>query len=442
MAKLGGLAKGCGLFAAGVVALIGLALIALLVWVHVGGPPTPLPPPKTAAERTARNLKIFDAAWSDINRHYYDRTFHGQDWTAVRRELRPKAASAKSDAELYILVLMPMTARLHDSHTSADPGNKASFWATVRSASVKEKCPPQPYKIDLGFWPGRSYDPKGVTAVADVSKGSPADRAGLEPGTNIGGWSFTNPACGPSRVSLDILPSANGPERHVSYLLDQEPAETSHAAHILADGVEVLRFNSFDVENGGWLLAKLKSAPPSGVILDLRHNSGGSSSLLEVVADYLEGPGRPLGTWINARGRQAQKSRPPDFFERIIYHDLGGPSAFQYRGPIVVMIGAGSGSAAEVLARSLHCNGRAVLVGERTSGGVGVAHNYQLPDGGELEVTIADFVDPTGQRLEDRGVAPDIFARQTLAAIRSDRDLVVEAADKAMLRARTVNPHS
>ena len=55
-----------------------------------------------------------------------------------------------------------------------------------------------------------------------------------------------------------------------------------------------------------------------------------------------------------------------------------------------------------------------------------------------VQVAVQDFEDPTGQRLEDQGVAPDIFARQTVEAIRSDRDLVVEAADAAMSRARVL----
>jgi carboxyl-terminal processing protease len=435
MAKLGGLAKGCGLFVAGVVALLVILAIALFVWLHVVGPPTPPPPPKTAAARTARNLKIFDAAWSDINRHYYDQTFHGLDWTAVRRELRPKAASARNDAELYLLVLIPMTVKLNDSHTTALPGGKADLRAVLGAAAPKTTCAKPTSTDGLGFWPGRSWARNGWRVVADFRKGSSGDHEGFEPGSEFLVRSYSISSCGPDQITLDLLSSGYGPERYVSYLVDQMPPEPSHEAHILADGVEVLRLNSFDVENGGWLLAKLKSAPPSGVILDLRHNSGGSASLLEVVASYLEGPGRPLGIWIKAHGRESKRSRPPNLFERIIYHDQGGPSAFQYRGPIVVMIGAGSGSAAEILARSLHCNGRAVLVGERTSGAVGVAHNYWLPDGGKLEVTIADFVDPTGQRLENRGVGPDIFARQTLAAIRSDRDLVVDAADKAISRA-------
>jgi len=347
MAKLRGLAKGCGLIVAGGAALIVVALIALFVWAHFVGPPTPLPAPKTAAERVARNLKVFDAVWEDINRHYYDRTFHGRDWEAVRRAFRPKAAAAVSDGELYLQVLAPMTAELNDSHTKIFPGGTADF-------RVPKQAPP----------------------------------------------------------------------------------EMSPEAHTLPDGIVVLRVNRFDVGDGAWLMARLRSAPTAGVILDLRHNTGGAITILRAAAGVLEGPGRPLGTTRDARGRHMMRSRSLNFLDQLAVSDFKTPTSFRYRGPLVVLVGPASVSAAEILARSLRVNGRAVLVGERTAGAVLVARNYDLPDGGTVQVPVQDFEDSTGQRLETRGVTPDVFALQTLEAIRSDRDLVVEAADAAMLRAR------
>jgi len=424
MAKLRGLAKGCGLIVAGAAALIAVALIALFVWAHFVGPPTPLPAPKTAAERVARNLKVFDAVWDDINRHYYDRTFHGQNWEAVRREFRPKAAAAVSDAELYLLVMTPMTAKLNDSHTTVVPGGTADFLAPVGAAPPKTTCAKPPNTEGLGFWPGRSWARNGWRVVADFPKGSSADREGFESGSEFLVRNYMVSSCGLDRMTLDILPMDNGPKRQVSYVVSQMAPEPSHEAHSLSDGVEVLRFNRFDFNDGAWLVGRLASAPTAGVILDLRHNNGGPIVVLEAIAGILEAPGRPLGTAMDAHGRHALRSRGLNPLDRIALNDFKTPASFQYRGPLVVLVGPGSASA--------------VLVGERTAGAVLAGHSYYLPDGGMVQVAVQDFEDPTGQRLEDQGVAPDIVARQTLEAIRSDRDLVVEAADAAMSRARVL----
>jgi len=410
-----------------------IAVAALIGVAQLIGPPKAPPPPRTIAERRVRNLVVFDAVWQQIDRHYYDRTFHGQDWHALRSELRPKASASVNDADLYN-VLGNMTGRLHDSHTSAVPGNATDLSAAPGQVSIDVRCTRPLSQIDLGFWPGRSWSPDAVNVVADLRKDSPADHAGLEPGTELAEWTVTTVPCGPARANLDILPSKSTPERHVSYVVEQGPSEQSHQAWTLADGVRVLRFNSFNYENGAWLLAELRSAPVAGVILDLRHNSGGIDQVLDVVTGVLVGPGRPIGTWIDDRGRHPKQSRQLNLLDRMLLSDHITPDPFRYYGPLVVMIGPASTSAAEVLAQSLHFNGRAVLVGERTGGEVEAARKFWLPDGGVVEVSVADFEDPTGHRLENRGVVPDLFARQTLAAIRSGRDLVLEASDRAMTR--------
>jgi carboxyl-terminal processing protease len=54
---------------------------------------------------------------------------------------------------------------------------------------------------------------------------------------------------------------------------------------------------------------------------------------------------------------------------------------------------------------------------------------YRLPDGGRLQVPVIDFVGLKGERLEGRGVDPDIVLPEpTLTDWRSGRDRDLEAA--------------
>ena len=65
-------------------------------------------------------VQTFDAAWSIIDTTYYDPTFRGLDWNAVRAELRPEAERAKTPAELRATIAK-MLARLGESHFAVLP---------------------------------------------------------------------------------------------------------------------------------------------------------------------------------------------------------------------------------------------------------------------------------------------------------------------------------
>ena len=106
------------------------------------------------------------------------------------------------------------------------------------------------------------------------------------------------------------------------------------------------------------------------------------------------------------------------------------------KGPLVVLIGPASASAAEVTAAALRNHRRALLVGGESAGAVLLSQAYPLPDGGKVTVAIADVLTPDGRRLEGVGVSPDLPVAQTLAAVRADRDLPLEAAEKALLDGR------
>lgn len=96
---------------------------------------TPASPPLNDAERQER-LATFDAAWRIIHESYFDPTFHGVDWPAVKTELRPKAAAAKDTPELRE-VIEEMLRRLGDSHMALIPGEVAQ---SLQSSAKKPRA--------------------------------------------------------------------------------------------------------------------------------------------------------------------------------------------------------------------------------------------------------------------------------------------------------------
>jgi carboxyl-terminal processing protease len=145
-----------------------------------------------------------------------------------------------------------------------------------------------------------------------------------------------------------------------------------------------------------------------GIILDLRRNPGGSLSATIDVADmFLEG-GRIL-TQVDRDGNETTyDAHPGDVGEDI---------------PLVVLVGPGSASGAEVIAGALRDHHRAVLVGETTFGKGSVNHLRELSDGGAIYITIARWLTPNGEQIEGIGLTPDIQVTPSAEDIEADRDV-------------------
>lgn len=154
------------------------------------------------------------------------------------------------------------------------------------------------------------------------------------------------------------------------------------------------------------LLQKLTAEHVQGVVLDLRHNGGGS--LEEAIS--LTGLFIRKGPVVQTRDASGAIQVGTDDDARVLYD-----------GPLVLLTSRFSASATEILAGALQDYGRAVVVGDRATFGkgtvqsmvglgavmdrVGLPHAY---DPGALKVTISKFYRPSGASTQLRGVAADI----------------------------------
>ena len=133
------------------------------------------------------------------------------------------------------------------------------------------------------------------------------------------------------------------------------------------------------------------------IILDLLDNSGGLlEASIETSRLFLEAG---LVIVEESSGLESQ----------LFYvHEKGLASEI----PMVVLVNAGTASAAEVVAASLKDNGRAPLIGETTFGKGSVQVILELSDGSSLHVTSARWLTPNGKVIESIGLIPDIIVEQ------------------------------
>ncbi len=92
--------------------------------------------------------------------------------------------------------------------------------------------------------------------------------------------------------------------------------------------------------------------------------------------------------------------------------------------PLVVLVNAGTASAAEVVAASLQDNGRATMIGEKTFGKGSVQAILELRDGSSLHVTSARWLTPNGNVIDNMGLLPDIAVEK----MESSADNVITVA--------------
>ncbi len=164
------------------------------------------------------------------------------------------------------------------------------------------------------------------------------------------------------------------------------------------------------------------------MILDLRGNPGGSSQQLEAIAKLFLDARTPLYAWEERHGSQARAPTP--FY-------LGSSGGATYRGPVVILLNELSGSSAELFASGLQESGRARVVGVETCGCVlGISGFIKLTGGAEFSYSQRAYFTVHGEKLDGRGVIPDVRVASTLADIRAGRDAVLETADDLLLGKR------
>jgi carboxyl-terminal processing protease len=150
-----------------------------------------------------------------------------------------------------------------------------------------------------------------------------------------------------------------------------------------------------------------------GLILDLRRNPGGGLRATVEIADLFLESGTIL-IQVDKEGNE------------LVERANGGDQGEEI--PLVVLVGKGSASGAEVLAAAVRDNGRAILIGSTTFGKGSVNHLRQLSDGGALYITIARWLTPSGEQIEAIGLAPDIEVVPSEEDIELRRDIQLFAA--------------
>ncbi|WIA44148.1 hypothetical protein OEZ86_010486 [Tetradesmus obliquus] len=262
-------------------------------------------------------------------------------------------------------------------------------------------------------------DPNGGVWVVGLSKGSEADRAGMEQGDQL------------LRVA-DLDLSGTSPFQAATLIAGPDDSSTSSAVNLTvrkADGrrldltvqrparylaspvtsslqergggrevgtIRLASFNARALRDVSAALEQLQQRGATEIVLDLRDNRGGLvSEGLEVARLFLSDQ-----VPIVLTQSKAMAADPPR---------AGAAAATQL--PLTVLVNEHTASASEILAGALKDNCRGVLVGKRTYGKGLIQSVYELSDSSGLVITVGKYLTPRGTDIDRFGIAPDFGAQ-------------------------------
>ena len=242
----------------------------------------------------------------------------------------------------------------------------------------------------------------GVIKITSIQEGSPAANSDLAIGdelVEVNGTQVTGASLA-STIALiradigkrvDLLVVRNEQRILASIKTGKVQAKSVELTQV-SSSVALVEIASFISGTANEVSEALKSANyKSGVIIDLRNNSGGFVEEAVAVAEQFIGSGIIVSYKINESEKvfRAVNSNP-------------------IKVPVVVIINRNTASSAEILAGAFQDRNRGVVIGERSYGKGSVQELISLDDGSKLELTVALFLTPSGRIIEEVGITPDL----------------------------------
>ncbi len=286
----------------------------------------------------------------------------------------------------------------------------------------------------------------GKIIIQTPLKGSPAEKAGLQPmdwiikvnDEDTVGWTLTQAVSkirGPkgTKVILSILhDKADKPidititrddivvpsvESWIKKPMDiKEISGVAGAAKILGSNkriayIALSRFG--DRTNEEWLKAVATVVEDqkngvAGLVFDLRNNPGG----------YLDGAVFIASEFIKS-GTVVTQTNSDGTKETLSVNRKGQLTTI----PMVILINKGSASAAEIVAGALQDYKRAKIVGETSFGKGSVQSPQELKGGAGVHITTGKWLLPNGDWIHKKGITPDVEVKMETFEATQDAQL-------------------
>ena len=251
----------------------------------------------------------------------------------------------------------------------------------------------------------------GYATVISVVPGSPADKAGLIDGDileAIGGKDTRDLSLAMIEMMLSGTPGSEltvgvvRPRKAVPDKLTMTRTIVTQAplAETLYENSTILYLKPavLDKEHVTALETRLRSQEKYGskkILLDLRDVAAGDMTEATRLANFF----LKAGTIATLEGQKVEK----------VVYTADPAKAIDATSPMVVIVNRGTSGPGELVAAALLDDKRAQLIGEKTFGEGAQQKTFELPDGAALILSVAKYASPSGKKLQDDAVTPEIL---------------------------------
>jgi len=315
----------------------------------------------------------------------------------VFRHVQNQYVDAVSDSALYRKSVDGMLYELRDPYSTFLPPDRFARLSETTSGTYAGLG----VEVDLR---------DGWLIVVAALPGSPAERAGLQPGDRIveiagkqtKGWTNEEASKvlrGKAGTSVSLKVERPGSSTPIELRVQRMTIHQSavRRASLLGDGVGYIDLKAFSDSTAKELNGAITSLLARGMrtlVLDLRTNPGGLLNQGVRVSDLFLNPGQKI---VGMRGRLPESNRDYADTARQRWPEL----------PLLVLVDGRSASAAEIVAGALQDHDRAVLVGTPTYGKGSAQSVIPFGSEGGLKITTARWFTPAGRSIAKKRPVDD-----------------------------------
>ncbi len=345
-------------------------------------------------------LNIFRQLGEVVEAVYVYPDYNGKDWNEIKARYHSRIESGLDTSSFYN-EMSAMIEELGDEH---------SFFLSPEAVAESEaELRGDIEFVGVGIYGQPDFDRQRLIVVSTFP-GSPAEYGGIQHHDSI-------LLVDGQTVDEDFSDRLRGPQCSAVVLTVQSPGEAPRDVMLVRYAIQgnvpidARLVSTVDGSKIGYIFipsffdetlpGQIENAlnqfgPLDGLILDLRMNGGGSSSVAYPILEYFIG-GR-LGEFV---------SRDSSRVLEIDANEIQNSQSV----PLIVMVSQDTASFGEIFAGVLQDAGRAQIVGETSLGNVEVLHGYDFEDGSQVWIAAETFASAfSDTNWEETGIVPDVHA--------------------------------
>ena len=258
--------------------------------------------------------------------------------------------------------------------------------------------------VGVGVYMVQDTEANKIMVLSPI-KGSPAEKAGLQPGDYIiavDGVTYTgeqmteasNKIKGETGTTVKL--QIQRKDETLDIELTRENIKVNPVeGEVLENNIGYIEFSSFDDGTAEEFKTKFEELQGKGIkslIIDLRNNGGGIVDEALEIANYILDKDSVILYEVDKNNNETVEKTTDDQIINM---------------PIVILTNENTASSSEILAGALKDHKKATIVGEKTYGKGVIQRLLTLPDGSGLKITSEKYLTPNRTEINKVGIEPD-----------------------------------